>query len=142
MGSYRIIRGNIFTDERGGLRFFNGFDMKEVVRLYQISPASPDIFRAWQGHKNEKKWFYCISGSFIVYLVKLDNFESPSAALLPEMIALSVTEPAVLEVPGGYASGIKSTEVGSSLMVFSNFTVEASQKDDYRYAPDYWAIDD
>lgn len=142
MGSYRIIRGNIFTDERGGVRFFNGFDMKEVARFYQISPVSPNIFRAWQGHKREKKWFYCLSGSFVVYLVKLDNFESPSAGLFPEMFTLSVADPAILEVPGGYASGIRSTQMGSELMVFSNFGLEASQKDEYRYAPDYWAIDD
>lgn len=142
MGFYSIIRGCIFTDQRGGLRFFNEFDMKEVVRFYQISPASPDVFRAWQGHKREKKWFYCLSGSFVVYLVKLDNFESPSAALLPEMIVLSTTEPAVLKVPGGYASAIKSTQLGSELMVFSNFELEESKKDDYRYVPDYWTIND
>jgi dTDP-4-dehydrorhamnose 3,5-epimerase len=142
MGSYRLIRGNDFRDERGGLRFFNGFDMREVVRLYQISPASPDILRAWQGHKREKKWFYCISGSFVVYLVKIDNFESPSAGLLPEKISLSADDPAVLEVPGGYASGIKSMQMGSELMVFSNFGLEASQVDDFRYTDDYWPIED
>jgi len=142
MSSYRLIRGNNFTDIRGGLRFFNGFDMKEVVRFYQISPASPKVFRAWQGHKKEKKWFYCISGSFVVYLVKIDNFESPSAGLLPEKIPLSAADPAILEVPGGYASGIRSIQAGSELMVFSNFGLEASRMDDFRYAADYWTIDE
>ncbi len=138
MASYRLIRGNDFTDERGGLRFFNGFDMKEVVRFYQISPASPGIFRGWQGHKKEKKWFSCISGSFVVYLLKLDNFESPSADLLPVMIPLSAKEPIVLEVPGGYASGIRSIDAASQLIVFSNLGLEASKMDDFRYPADYW----
>ena len=64
-----LIKGNEFIDERGALRFFNDFDMGKVVRFYEIAPANTEIIRAWQGHQHEKKWFYCLAGSFVINLV-------------------------------------------------------------------------
>ncbi|MBT8184623.1 MAG: hypothetical protein KJN76_07270 [Eudoraea sp.] len=112
--------------------------MSEIIRFYEISPANTTIIRAWQGHKNEKKWFYCNSGAFVVNLIKIDNFEKPSRALKADKYVLSSEKPSILEVSGGYASGLKATENNSRLLVFSNFTLEESGKDDFRYAPQTW----
>ncbi|MEX2350283.1 MAG: hypothetical protein WD554_05335, partial [Flavobacteriaceae bacterium] len=44
----------------------------------------------------------------------------------------------VLFIPGGYVSGIKSITENAKLGVFSNFTLEESIKDDYRYDKERW----
>lgn len=133
-----LIKGSEFIDERGALRFFNDFDMGEVVRFYEIAPVDTKIIRAWQGHRHEKKWFHCLNGSFIINLVKVDDFDNPSDQLVPEKITLKSHEPSVLAVPKGYATGIKAVEEGSRLQVFSNFGLEASKKDDYRFPLNMW----
>lgn len=139
MNQPTIIRGEQFSDTRGRLKFFNAFNMGPVERFYEIHPASINIIRAWQAHKLEKKWFYCTAGAFIVNLVKIDNFESPSDRLQTEQYSLNADLPQVLEVPGGYANGFKATEPESSLIVFSNFTLAQSAEDDFRFSPETWS---
>ena len=133
-----LIEGNTFSDDRGKLNFLNAFDMSEIVRFYEIVPANKNVIRAWQGHQNEKKWFYCNSGSFVVNLVKIDDFKNPSRALVPERFEISADKTAVLELSGGYATGFKATEDNSKLMVFSNFNLEQSKEDDFRFPLDTW----
>lgn len=41
-------------------------------------------------------------------------------------------------IPKGYANGIKALEVDSELMVFSNKTLEVSNKDSWRYDANLW----
>ncbi len=132
------IQGSRFSDKRGELNFFNAFDMGEIVRLYEIAPNDTDTVRAWQGHKNEKKWFYCNSGAFIVNLIKLDDFENPSKTLVPDKFILEAENPSILEISGGYATGFKAGKVNSKLLVFSNFSLEESKQDDYRFSEDTW----
>lgn len=138
MPSSELIQGSSFKDERGQLNFFNSFEMNEIVRFYEIAPSDTETVRAWQGHKHEKKWFYCNSGAFVVNLIKIDNFEKPSDDLKGEKYHLSSDNPVVLEVSGGYASGIKALMKDSRLLVFSNFGLEQSKADDFRFAPNTW----
>lgn len=133
-----LIKGDKFIDERGVLRFFNDFDLSEIVRLYEIAPADTKTVRAWQGHQLEKKWFHCLSGSFIINLIKIDSFVAPSANLVPQKIILNFEESNVLSIPKGYATGIKAAKENSRLMVFSNFNVADSKKDDYRFPVNKW----
>lgn len=133
-----LLNGSIFNDERGSLKFFNDFKMEEVVRFYEISPANTETVRAWQAHKHEKKWFYCNSGSFIVNLIELDNFDHPSKDLIPDRFVLKAAQPGILGISGGYANGFKALEKDSRLLVFSNAGLADSQKDDYRFPWDYW----
>lgn len=42
----KIIKGNIFTDERGMLKFMNDLDMSPIKRFYSIQNANTDIVRA------------------------------------------------------------------------------------------------
>lgn len=120
----RLIEGNLHSDERGVVRFVNGFDMSRVVRMYCIEPKL-GVVRAWQGHKRETKWFYVAKGSF---LVKTVDMETKSRK---EYLMLS-SESKVLEIPRGYYNGFEALEEGSVLMVFSDLDLEASKGDDFR----------
>lgn len=141
MISHQLIEGVDFRDERGGLNFFNAFDMSEIIRMYEISPSDTIKIRGWQAHKNEKKWFYCNSGSFIVNLIEVDNFESPSEELRVNRFVLEAIKPSVLQISGGYATGFKARELNSKLIVFSDFSLEASKEDDFRYEVDTWSAE-
>ena len=138
---HKLIKGNNFRDERGGLNFFNDFDMSEVSRMYEISPSDTKTIRGWQGHKAEKKWFYCNSGAFIVNLIEVDDFDSPSKKLKAKRFVLDAKEPRILEISGGYATGFKAEEAHSKLIIFSNFSLEASKNDDFRYNEDCWSAE-
>lgn len=138
MADHRLIKGDLFEDERGKLRFVNAFDLQEVVRFYEIAPKNVHVIRAWQAHQQERKWFYCLSGSFVINLVQVDCFDSPSDKLVPLRIEIDDSVPQVLCVPGGYATGIKATTEGSRLQVFSNFGLAASKKDDFRFPLEKW----
>ena len=136
---HNLIQGANFSDQRGGLNFFNALDMSEIVRMYEISPSDTIAVRGWQGHQKEKKWFYCNSGSFIVNLIKVDNFDSPSQTIIPEQFVLEAENPSVLEISGGYATAFKAQAQNSKLIVFSNFSLEASKNDDFRFSVDMWS---
>ncbi|MEP3209497.1 MAG: sugar epimerase [Maribacter sp.] len=113
--------------------------MNEIVRMYEILPSDTTTIRGWQGHKKEKKWFYCNSGSFIMNLIPVDNFDAPSKSLHPQKYVLEAHNPSVLEISGGYASGFKAQEENSKLIVFSNLSLEESKSDDFRFPVDYWS---
>ena len=87
------------------------------------------------------KWFYCNSGSFVINLIKLDNFEEPSRDLESKRFLLEAEKPSVLEISGGYANGFKAMEPHSKLMVFSNFGLEESKNDDFRYDLNTWSAE-
>ncbi|MGN6531099.1 MAG: dTDP-4-dehydrorhamnose 3,5-epimerase family protein [Ginsengibacter sp.] len=133
-----VIQGEQFEDSRGKLIFFNDFDMKNVRRFYLIEHSDTSTVRAWQGHKNEKKWFYVVEGSFKIVLVKPDDWQNPTLNLPFEEYNLSASKTEILYVPGGYANGFQSVEPKSKIMVFSSFTVEESVKDDLRFDKNLW----
>jgi len=119
-----VIEGNIYSDERGVVRFVNDFDMSRVVRMYCIEP-NMGVIRAWQGHKKETKWFYVAKGSFLVKKIDMSS-------LVKNDYMLNDTESKVLEIPGGHYNGFEALEEGSVLMVFSDFGLEESKSDDFR----------
>ncbi|MBD1262685.1 dTDP-6-deoxy-3,4-keto-hexulose isomerase [Maribacter polysiphoniae] len=135
---HKLIQGTNFTDARGKLDFFNAFDMASIVRFYEIRPSNVNTIRAWQAHKKEMKWFYCHTGSFAVHLVQVDNFEHPSPLLKIKRFVLAAKNPMVLEISGGYATGFKAIEENSALQVFSNFSLDESKNDDFRYPIEKW----
>jgi dTDP-4-dehydrorhamnose 3,5-epimerase len=123
-----LIKGNLYKDNRGIVRFVNDFDMKNVVRMYCIEPQL-GIIRAWQGHKKETKWFFAAKGSFVVKVVDMKtNF-------LNKFI-LTDLESNIVEIPGGNYNGFEALEEGSVLMVYSNFTTIQSKEDDFRLSLD------
>ena len=124
----RQIIGNIHKDERGTVRFVNDFDMTQVVRMYCIEPKL-GVIRAWQGHKKETKWFYAAKGSFLVKTIIMVTSDKKE-------YYLKDSESKVLEIPGGHYNGFEALEEGSVLMVFSDFGLEESKRDDFRVSLD------
>jgi dTDP-4-dehydrorhamnose 3,5-epimerase len=138
--AYTIYEGLKHTDARGYVNSYNSLNLAEIVRMYEISPISTELIRGWQGHQHEKKWFHCSSGSFILNLIAIDNFESPTADLTPIKFILESEKPKVLEISGGYVTGIKANEKNSTLTVFSNYSLDASKNDDFRFPIDLWSF--
>lgn len=134
------IEGSTFSDARGNMKFFNTFDMKAVVRFYEISPANTEIIRGWQGHQKERKWFYCHTGAFMVQVVHIGARSSKENDIFPERFELRANVPIILEVPAGNATAFKATEEGSKLMVFSDFTLQESIEDDLRFPLETWNV--
>ena len=119
-----VIEGNIYSDERGVVRFVNDFNMTQVKRMYCIEPKM-SVIRAWQGHQKETKWFYVAKGSFLVKTIEISS-------LAKNDYLLNDTESNVIEIPGGHYNGFEALEEGSVLMVFSDFGLEESKSDDFR----------
>ena len=133
-----LIPGEIHQDERGSLAFVNAFDLVKFRRFYIISPENKSIIRAWQGHKQESKAFYCLQESVVIAAVRIDNWSSPSQVLKPDIFRLSEGESQILIVPPGYATGIKAEKNQSKLLVFSDRTLQESRADDFRYDSNRW----
>ena len=133
-----ILKGGIFTDHRGSMRFVNDFRFGDVKRFYFIKHPDPTVVRAWQGHQFEKKYFYPIAGSFLVAWVKIDDFENPSRDLLPEYHILSTENSEIISVPKGYANGLKALEPNSELLIFSDMDLEESVNEKIRFSADWW----
>ena len=133
-----ILKGGIFTDHRGSMRFVNDFRFGDVNRFYFIKHPDTTVVRAWQGHQFEKKYFYPIAGSFLVAWVKIDDFENPSRDLLPEYHILSTENSEIISVPKGYANGLKALEPNSELLIFSDMDLEESVNEKIRFSADWW----
>jgi len=135
-----IIHGGNFSDHRGTISFVNDFSFKDIERFYIISNSDENPIRAWQGHKLDAKNFYCLSGSFKIHFVKIDNWEKPSKDLVVETIFVSDSESKIVHIPAGYANAIESLETNSKLISFSTLPLENVSDDDVRYNSDYWKI--
>lgn len=133
-----IIEGASHKDQRGRVTFTNGFDMTAVRRMYYIEPKDGNVIRAWQGHKEESKWFHCIKGSFIINIIKVDDWKVPSRELKVVEYRLHESSGGVLHIPGGYVNGFKALMEESILLVFSDFSLEDSLADDIRFDVNYW----
>ena len=129
--SPRLIEGGIHTDSRGQISFVNGMVFEEIVRFYIISNSEEQPLRAWQGHRMDNKYFYCVQGQIRVHFVKVDDWEFPSKELLVESVLLTANESKVLHLPEGYANAIESLEVGSKLISFSTLPLDRTAEDDY-----------
>jgi dTDP-4-dehydrorhamnose 3,5-epimerase-like enzyme len=136
----KLIKGGIHTDWRGQISFVNDMKFDAVSRFYIISNSEECPLRAWQGHKIENKYFYCIQGVVKVHYVKIDNWERPSKNLKVESVVLSTNESNILYIPEGYANAIESLELGAKIISFSTLPLERVTEDDVRFDSDMWAI--
>lgn len=133
-----LIKGNQHSDERGTVSFINDFDLSPVKRMYTIQHPSTTTVRAWQGHKIESKYFKCLKGRFLVAVVAIDDWVSPSENLKPERYILDANNTEVLHIPAGYANGFKALDTDSELLVFSNLDLESAKNDQYRFDENLW----
>ena len=121
-----IIKGATHTDQRGKLEFINDFDLTKVKRFYKTTHFDTETIRAWQVHQKETKWFHCIKGSFKIKIADLLTKEIRS-------FTLSESEITVLHIPFGHANGFKALESDSTLMIFSDMTLEEAKDDNERF---------
>ena len=138
MSEVRVIQGEIFTDNRGQISSVNDFRFGDVKRFYFIHHPYKNVVRGWHGHKIEKKWFYCVKGSFTIALVKPDDWDNPSKDLSAEIIHLTDSDSQILCVPEGYANCIKAGENDAILLVFSGETLPEAYNDSWRYDSNLW----
>ena len=136
----QLIKGGIHTDHRGQISFVNAMKFNAIERFYIISNSAENPLRAWQGHKIDNKYFYCIQGVIRVHYVRIDNWESPSKDLKVESVLLSATESTILHIPEGYANAIESLEVGSKLISFSTLPLDRTSEDDVRFDSNQWSV--
>jgi len=133
-----FIPGGSFADERGELCFVNEASLVGVQRFYILSNAWGKRVRAWQGHKKEAKYFFALEGSFLIAVIKIDDFANPSPGLKPDIYILEAAQPQILFVPAGHANGIQALSPANRLLVFSTLTLEESAADTYRFSPELW----
>ena len=138
MFEVKTIQGEIFTDHRGQISSLNDFVFEGVERFYFIHHPDKNVVRGWHGHQHEKKWFYCVKGSFTIALLQIDNWKQPSTDLVADIIPLSEKDSKIVCVPEGYANCIKAGEDGSILLVFSGKRVPEAYEDSWRYDKDLW----
>lgn len=138
MASIKVIEGELFVDHRGEILSANNLDFAEIKRSYVITNADTEIIRGWHGHQDEKKWFWCVKGSFIGAFVEIDDWDTPNKELTPQIYRLSAGKSQVVCVPEGYANCFRATEPNSLLMVFSSKTYPECLSDSWRYEPNYW----
>lgn len=134
----KIIPGSIFEDERGKVVAVNDFNMLPIKRFYTIQHIDAKVVRAWQGHIIEQKWFFVLSGSFKMLIVKPDNWKTPSPNLPVTEYLLSADKNEVLHVPGGFVTGFKALTPHSRIAVYSDMTLSESKLDDYRFDKGMW----
>jgi len=136
----KVIQGGNFSDHRGTISYVNDFSFNDIERFYIISNADDNPIRAWQGHKLDAKNFYCLSGSFKIHFIKIDNWENPSKDLSIDTVLVSESDNKIIHIPAGYANAIESLESNSKLMSFSTLPLSNVSDDDVRYPSDYWTI--
>lgn len=132
------IQGGVVKDHRGQIRFVNDFDMTLVKRFYIIKNVDTTLIRGWRAHRIEQRWFYVLSGSFNVNLVKIDDWEFPSRNCLIEKVIFNAAEQQVLHVPPGYGTAFKAVEPDSELLVFADYGIDNAKNDDYTWSLDYF----
>lgn len=136
----KVIQGGKFADYRGSISFVNDFSFSDIERFYIISNSFENPVRAWQGHKLDAKNFYCLTGSFKIHFIKIDDWENPSKDLIIETIFVSESDSKIVHIPAGYANAVESLEENSKLMSFSTLPLANVSDDDVRYPSDYWLI--
>ena len=138
MSDIRIIQGEIFKDYRGQISSLNEFHFEGVRRCYIIHHPDESVVRGWHGHQFERKWFYCIKGSFALALVEIDDWNAPSHDLEPKVYQLNENHSRIVTVPAGYANCMKALEEDSIMIVYSDKTLEEASNDNWKFDKDLW----
>jgi len=138
MKELSFIQGGVAKDERGQIRFVNEFDMSLVKRFYIIKNADTELIRGWRAHRIEQRWFYVLSGSFNVDLVKIDNWENPDPFLPIENVVLQAEDMKVLHVPAGYGTAFRALRLESELLVYADYHLTDASQDNYTWGKDYF----
>ena len=136
----KIINVDVSIDDRGEIVHCNNFNFQKnkIKRFYQIQNNNINFVRAWHAHKKENKFILILNGSLKICTIKIDNWENPSKNLKKSTFVIGEKKPQILFIPGGYAHGTQNLIQNTKFIVFSNFDINESIKDDFRYACNYW----
>lgn len=134
----QYIQGGVAKDQRGQIRFVNDFYMTLVKRFYIIKNADLELIRGWRAHRIEQRWFYVLSGSFAVDIVKIDNWELASTDLEVRREIMYANNQCVLYLSPGYATAFQALEENSEMLVFADYGIDHASQDDYTYPLDYF----
>lgn len=133
-----LIKGGLAVDDRGKLLFCNDFQMEDLRRFYVVSNHEARFIRAWHAHKGETKYIFVPTGAAVVAAVRIDDWESPSKDAAVYRFVIGEESPAVVMVPPGFANGTMTLKPGTSILFFSNRTLDESLGDDFRYDAYHW----
>lgn len=130
----------MYNNARGRLLFVNQVNIYDakVQRFYNIVHDDVSVIRAWQAHKAEEKWLHVTKETFKIVIVKIDNRDIPSDNLPYKEYTLTANNPQILHIPGGYANGFKAVEAESIMTIFSNYSLEQSNEDSFRFDANRW----
>jgi len=132
------MKGGIAKDQRGQIRFVNEFDMSLVKRFYIIKNDNISLIRGWRAHRIEQRWFYVLSGEFVIDIVKIDNWEMPNPNLPVLRIRLKADKMELLHVPAGYGTAFRAEVADSELLVFADYPISNAPLDDYTWDHNYF----
>lgn len=132
-----IISGSSFEDLRGRIFFNNDFNALGIKRIYMMENVDTHFERGWQGHKIEQRWFFASKGSFIIQLVKINNWEVPDYKAEVLNFELNSDKLDILHVPAGYASCIQAKGEDSRLVLLSDYGL-GEIEDEYRFPLEYF----
>ena len=135
-----LLRGGLAVDDRGEVGFVNDFAFDRVRRFYTVRNHRRGFVRAWHGHRHEAKYVTVTAGAALVATVRIDDWDDPSPALVPQRWVLSAASPAILCIPAGFANGFTSLTDDTHLMFFSTATLAESADDDIRYDARRWDV--
>ncbi len=140
MNKPTLIEGGLAVDDRGEVRFVNGFNFEGVKRFYIVSNHQAGFVRAWHAHRREAKYVLVSHGAAIIGAVKIDDWKKPSPTREVHRFVLSAAKPNILYIPPGYANGFMSLTADTQVFFFSTATIEESRDDDVRFDARYWDI--
>ncbi|WP_418359218.1 hypothetical protein [Sphingobacterium detergens] len=138
MKDLSIIKGGIATDQRGQIRFVNDFDMSLVKRFYIIKNKDTELIRGWRAHRIEQRWFYVLSGTFSISLVKINDWTNPDPNSFIEEFVLEASEMQIFHVPEGYGTAFRALEAESEVMVFADYPLAHAVFDDHTWPIDFF----
>ena len=99
---------------------------------------APGTVRAWHAHREERKWVLAVAGAALACCVEIDDWDSPSTDAEIHRFVLDAANPAVLEVPAGFANGAMSLLPETKLLYLSDAPLDASLSDDVRFPARLW----
>jgi len=148
----KVIPGGLAVDNRGQLAYLNEMPFT-VKRMYQVKNHLHGFIRAWHGHNQEMKMLFVTQGAALVQAISIPKLVSHaeranfyfSGKDLHQFV-LSAAKPQALVIPGGYFNGFRTLTQDTSVMFFSNKTLEESEGDDIRRSwdalgSDIWDIE-
>ena len=132
-----FFESNSSSDERGTVSFTNDLNLQKAVRTYKVENSQLKTVRAWHGHKVEEKWVNVEQGEFLVCVVKVDDFTSPSKDSEIQTYKMSPKD-GFLYIPPNFANGAMNLTEDNAIRYYSSLTLEESLNDDFRFESDYW----